>query len=259
MLLLANATVVTFEPSRANLFYLTSTLTAAYERHPEWAGRLTLYPIAAGAKRSNATLYTRKQNAGHTVLGHREDHPNVLAAGNVQVYPLDVLLPGDAAFDVMKVDAEGAECTVSAAALPCTARLCPWPHHKSWRLLEGSDRLLPINGICIWRDFTGGARSGESTALRGAVRYAAFEVSGFNLEKFGCSAVWLAGSLSVFGFHIKWPLASRCGHGGSGCDVVVPWGAKESCRWRRVKVNSLPDSMGQPHRPERQSSFDWCI
>ena len=45
LLLLANASVVAFEPSPINLFYLTSTLAAAYRHHPHWSGRLTLYDM----------------------------------------------------------------------------------------------------------------------------------------------------------------------------------------------------------------------
>ena len=114
MLLLAGAQVTAIEPSPVNLYYLTSTLNAAYSLHPEWAGRATVYPLAAGERVTNSTVYIQPNNLGHSVVGHQDQSKYV--GYSIDVVPLDHLLPRDARFDMMKIDVEGYECRVLQGA-----------------------------------------------------------------------------------------------------------------------------------------------
>lgn len=112
LLLHANATVIAFEPSPANLFYLTSTLAALKERRPELARRVTIFPLAASDIRDTMQIVVGAYNAGHSMIVSNKDLKNNAGSRRYQVEAraLDKILPASLKVAIMKVDIEGHEC-----------------------------------------------------------------------------------------------------------------------------------------------------
>ena len=114
-MLLANASIVAFEPSPANLFYLTSTLSEAVREYPELTGRAIVYPLAASSTSSTMKLAIKRHNGGHAFLRESNATQNprdssTVYQKNVPVRALDNILPDSFRADVLKIDVEGHEC-----------------------------------------------------------------------------------------------------------------------------------------------------
>lgn len=69
-LLAAGATVVAFEPTPSNLFYLTQTVAINRVAHPDWAHRLVVFPVGLGDKTFVTKMYSEPGNTGNAVIGH---------------------------------------------------------------------------------------------------------------------------------------------------------------------------------------------
>ena len=68
LLLLTNASVVAFEPSPINLFYLTRSLKAAARRSPGLADRVVVFPIGLGDEHAAGKLFAASNNLGNSVI-----------------------------------------------------------------------------------------------------------------------------------------------------------------------------------------------
>jgi len=122
------AQVVAFEPSPANLFYMTNSIfNRVQEGDPRVLKNLVLYPNAVGSERSMHTLYEQPGNAGNTgvnttVMGKK------MNGVSVETVTLDeVFMSGGAPpyIRLMKVDAQGYEV----------------------RILQGAQRLLASGAV----------------------------------------------------------------------------------------------------------------
>ncbi len=123
LLLRTNARVVAFEPSPTNLFYLTRNLRLAADRNPSIAGRVVVYPLAAGEAARQAVAHVKWGNLGNTVIGAIESqrppaHDSTWReAHNVTVLPLATLFPrGLGQTILVKLDAQGSESHVMDGA-----------------------------------------------------------------------------------------------------------------------------------------------
>lgn len=68
-LLAAGATVIAFEPTPSNLFYLTQTVAINRNAHPDWVNRLIVFPVGLGDEASFSRVYPEPGNAGNAVIG----------------------------------------------------------------------------------------------------------------------------------------------------------------------------------------------
>lgn len=68
-LLAAGATVVAFEPTPSNLFYLTQTVAINRKAHPDWVKRLIVFPVGLGEGTFTSRVYPEPGNAGNAVIG----------------------------------------------------------------------------------------------------------------------------------------------------------------------------------------------
>jgi len=108
------AQVVAFEPSPANLFYMTSSITKMIQGDARVAKNLLLYPNALGSERSMHTLSEQPGNAGNTGV-----NTTVMGAPmkgvQVETITLDqVFMSGSKPpyIHLMKVDAQGYEVKI---------------------------------------------------------------------------------------------------------------------------------------------------
>jgi len=122
------AQVVAFEPSPANLFYMTnSAFKRVQEGDPRILKNLVLYPNAVGSERSMHTLYEQPGNAGNTgvnttVMGTKMDGVSVETITLDEVF----MSKGPPPYiHLMKVDAQGYEV----------------------RILQGAQRLLASGAV----------------------------------------------------------------------------------------------------------------
>lgn len=70
ILLRTRAKVVAFEPSDANLFFLTRSLRLAAARDPSIASRVVVFPLGLGVAASTPLpIFAERGNAGNTVVG----------------------------------------------------------------------------------------------------------------------------------------------------------------------------------------------
>jgi len=114
------AQVVAFEPSPANLFYMTSSISKRVQQgDPRILKNLVLYPNPVGSERSMHTLYEQPGNAGNTgvnstVMGQKMD------GVKVETITLDEVFMGDGQLPpyihLMKVDAQGYEVKILMGA-----------------------------------------------------------------------------------------------------------------------------------------------
>lgn len=122
MLLATAATVVAFEPSPTNLFFLTKSVAAVPNIRPH---RIMVYPLAMGMNQnqSTSTLFRSPNNAGNSMVGRfvadrRAQKPIVEGA---LVWALDAVLWPDRnsappCIQLLKVDTQGMECKVLEGA-----------------------------------------------------------------------------------------------------------------------------------------------
>lgn len=123
-LLAAGASVVAFEPSPSNLFYLTSSILANQKEFPDWSSRLVLYPVALGDERKSSVIYESRGNAGNSALSkpigesgreiskfHAGNEAIVKHAFDVPVWRLDdvVSKTSHGPVRLMKMDVQGYE------------------------------------------------------------------------------------------------------------------------------------------------------
>jgi len=116
---------VAFEPSPANLFYLTSSVLA----NPGFSAKLSLHAKALGNASTHHQLYSERGNAGHTVLEvptHAKQR-----MGYVDVVTLDGVFASDNTFPYIhlaKIDVEGYEVKVfkGATALLASGAVNAW-------------------------------------------------------------------------------------------------------------------------------------
>jgi FkbM family methyltransferase len=103
-----------FEPSPANLFYLSNTLLS----NPTIKDKVKLYPFALGDEDKTSPIYTEQGNAGNTVVG-QATHASPTAVGQVDTKTLDeVVMKGDTPpyIHLMKMDAQGYEVKILQGA-----------------------------------------------------------------------------------------------------------------------------------------------
>ena len=127
MLVRTRARIVAFEPSEANLFYLTRTLKLAAERDPSVANRVLVFPLGAGEAWSRTPIFLQPGNLGNSVLrrpftdgcsgGPRQvdacARRTMRSGGDVLVAPVDAIFPnGLGNTRVFKIDTQGFECNV---------------------------------------------------------------------------------------------------------------------------------------------------
>lgn len=112
-----NATLIVFEPSPANLYYLTTSLQANHMTFGP--GRVFVYPLAVGNTSMENLLVEAKRNAGDSVIGALppNEGPFIRAQPAAQymvhVRPLDAIFEKDMAkysVQLMKMDVQGFEC-----------------------------------------------------------------------------------------------------------------------------------------------------
>jgi FkbM family methyltransferase len=117
MLAVTNATVIAFEPTRQNSFYLTQSILKN-----GWQDRVRVYLMGLGTNRTNFTIYVPKGNKGHAVLGVpvKDSAPQQFSIETVEVNSLDnVLWPAHCIapqIRLMKMDVEGFEVNVIRGA-----------------------------------------------------------------------------------------------------------------------------------------------
>lgn len=121
------AYAIAFEPSPANLFYLTSSVLA----NQDVAGKLSLYPLALGSKSGSHSIYAESGNAGNTVVD-KPTHASTRSIGKVDVVTLySVFLSSDSPpyIHLAKIDAQGYEV----------------------KILEGASKLLASGAVGAWK------------------------------------------------------------------------------------------------------------
>lgn len=117
-----------FEPSPANLYYLTSSILA----NPSSASKVALWPVGLGSSRASHALYEEPGNAGNSALDRM---PDVAAkrVGQVETVTLDSILmegPGPPPYiHLAKMDVQGYEGQV----------------------LEGASKLLKSGVVGVWK------------------------------------------------------------------------------------------------------------
>lgn len=121
LLLRTNAKIIAVEPSPANAFYLTRSLTMLAKARPDIARRVVVLPVALGDEPEHTTqLWVERANLGNSVVGSSMAARGAIPL-NVTILPLDNIFPrGTGGVRLLKVDAQGFECRVlrgAAAAL----------------------------------------------------------------------------------------------------------------------------------------------
>lgn len=103
--------IIAFEPNPRNLFCLTMTLL---ELSPEDRERVTVWPVALGARAHSSTIAGARDNQGNSVVGAIvRDRPSQVfdTPVAIAVERYDRLVHGRAVA-LMKMDAQGFECNV---------------------------------------------------------------------------------------------------------------------------------------------------
>lgn len=201
LLLQTNATVLAFEPSPLNLFYLTESLYRAALVNPSLAKRVTIFPIALGDFNGPDRIFIAKGNAGNSVV-HKtvRDHSSqdMSLSYPIQVRTFDSVLSAQAflrssSISIMKVDVQGFEC----------------------RALLGM----------------------ASIAQAGAILTMSIELANGWLSAQGCSAKNALKQMFSLGFQLdpRWDTVPYCVRTYFGCDVTVKWGRdpRTHCIWKR--------------------------
>ena len=113
VLMQTEATVIAFEPSPANLFYLTSSIAEAARQRADVVSRVVVFPLAADARnRTTSTLYAARGNAGNSVVGMAiKDTPQQDMKTTFTIHGTRVssVLPPGLSIDLLKVDVQGFE------------------------------------------------------------------------------------------------------------------------------------------------------
>jgi len=110
-----SANVVAFEPSPANLFYLSNN----FLMNKHLLNRLHLFPFGAGSSHQELPIFEQPENAGHSVVGASLSYNVTLGdsemvhRGVVQIRPLDSFIQKPyPRIRLMKIDVEGFETAV---------------------------------------------------------------------------------------------------------------------------------------------------
>ena len=107
--------IIAFEPNPANLFCLTSTLMRLA---PKQRQRVTLYPFALGEKAMESKIFSATHNMGNSVVGKMVLDPlwrpeqSVNQGVPIWVQRYDVVIAADVPVGLLKMDAQGFECSV---------------------------------------------------------------------------------------------------------------------------------------------------
>ena len=113
VLMQTEATVIAFEPSPANLFYPTSSLSEAAKERPGVASRVVVYPLAADEHNdTSSTLYTARGNAGNSVVGMAiKDTPDqdMNETYTIRGSRVGTVLSPSLQVELLKVDVQGFE------------------------------------------------------------------------------------------------------------------------------------------------------
>jgi len=132
--------VFAFEPSPANLFYMTSSIAKMIQRadlYPNAMSKLLLYPKALGSERSTHPLYEQPGNAGNSGV---DAVPMGVEMEGVRIETItldEVFMSGGSPpyIHLMKLDAEGYELKILKGGLQLLAsgaintmhiELAPW-------------------------------------------------------------------------------------------------------------------------------------
>lgn len=113
VLMQTEATVIAFEPSPANLFYLTSSLSEAAKERADVASRVVVYPLAADEHDdTSSTLYAARGNAGNSVVGMAiKDTPDqdMNETYTIRGSRVGTVLSRSLQVELLKVDVQGFE------------------------------------------------------------------------------------------------------------------------------------------------------
>jgi len=106
--------ILAFEPNPVNLLRLTSTLVQLEQKYRD---RVTLFPIALGAKPCQETIFGSTNNLGHSVVGKPipvQGSSQFNAGMTTYVERLDDVIATNTMQDIgfMKMDAHGFECQI---------------------------------------------------------------------------------------------------------------------------------------------------
>ena len=196
MLMQTNALVVVVEPSPANRYYLTSTLSNVVRKWPDMRERVILLPFAAGNMTLQTTLYAAYQNAGNSVVGTRsplvKDHAGQQMDEQYEVETRtldDMMKAAHKKTRLLKLDVQGYEC----------------------RALQGMTALI---------------KSVHTVKVEAADRW---------LQGCGCSSKELLTILSDLDFVVNTQAPPACIFQRYGCDVIVHRRESQTkCSWRKV-------------------------
>lgn len=133
-LLMANAgwRVKAFEPLPSNLQLIRASLC----RNPDFASRVSLYPVGLGPKEDHCKVVSDAKNVGDgwVACGGRIVPQEYVVRGEFDIRPLDDVLSGQEQIDFVKLDVEGFECNVFQGATqllkespPKTIQTEVWP------------------------------------------------------------------------------------------------------------------------------------
>jgi len=105
-------TIIAFEPSEKNLWYLTGTFLA----NPDYASKVQLYPVGLGNQAVDLPIFAQPGNAGHSVLGKPvaelgSDLPQKVGTIHVRLLD-DIIRPPYPKVRLAKIDVEGFETNV---------------------------------------------------------------------------------------------------------------------------------------------------
>ena len=122
LLVRTSARVIAFEPNPIALFHLTRNLQRAARQWSHVASRVVVYPIAAGDRSLQSSIFTQEGNLGNAVIGE-SGLPNgsglaVLSRASEQsvtVQPLDALFPSGLPIQLLKIDTQVQGATASSA------------------------------------------------------------------------------------------------------------------------------------------------